>query len=276
MKCFRPRKVYDGDFSSEYPCGKCAACLRSRTREWANRITHELSYHESSCFLTLTYDNENLPDELKKRDLQLFLKRLRKEIEPKRIKYFGCGEYGETYGRPHYHLIVFGIGVKDDLFKLQKTLFGKNYYRMDAWTFGFIDVGVVNYKSAAYVAGYIQKKLKVEACTGKALPFQVQSQGLGKKYVEDNAVRLVDNLGFTVNGAKCGLPRYYRKVLGDRIDQEDLNDVALEKSIVLDEFLEDSGYDPIDDRSEYKGNVRALKKRELEQMEILKEKHRLF
>lgn len=252
MKCSHPRVVYDGNFKSEYPCGKCPACRRSRTREWANRIIHEMAYHKKSCFLTLTYDDEHLPESLSRRDIQLFLKRLRKSIEPDKIKYFGCGEYGSQFGRPHYHMIIFGLDVKSSVFKLLKTVKDKKYYRMNEWTFGFIDIGTVTYKSAAYVAGYIQKKLDKDDYGDKSPPFQFQSQGIGKFYALDNFKRLSKELSFTMNGAKCSLPRYYRKVLGDKINQADLNDLAEERVNELDEFLEQTGRHTQEERSDYK------------------------
>lgn len=160
MKCLRPRKVYDGKSgeASEYPCGKCMACRRARTREWANRITHEITYWDDAVFITLTYDNDHYKNELCKRDVQLFIKRLRKSIEPRKIKYYGCGEYGEKFGRPHYHIIIFGLSIKDDCFKLIRSGKSKNYYACESWDYGYIDIGNVTYKSAAYVAGYVQKK----------------------------------------------------------------------------------------------------------------------
>lgn len=266
MNCTRPRIVYDGNFRSEYPCGKCPACRRARTREWANRIVHELGYWDKSCFLTLTYDNEHLPEMLDKRQLQLFIKRMRKAVEPVKIKYFACGEYGELYHRPHYHLIVFGIAKDDPFFIFKNQVAGKNYFTCDQWPYGFIDVGSVTYKSAAYVAGYIQKKLGKEAYGKKTPPFQIQSQGIGRRYVDDNLRQLVSNVGFTMNGTKCSLPRYYRKVLGDKIEQEVLNDLAVQRVDELDEFLEKSGYHPIDDRMEYKAGIKRLKELELAQL----------
>jgi hypothetical protein len=40
--------------------------------------------HENNCFLTLTYDEENVPEDgcLEPRDYKLFLKKLRKYIAP--------------------------------------------------------------------------------------------------------------------------------------------------------------------------------------------------
>jgi len=93
----------------ELPCGKCLNCRETRSAEWALRLEHESHYWTDTCFLTLTYDEENLLiDDLDPVELKNFIKRLRKVIKVP-IKYYACGEYGELYGRPHYHLIVFGL-----------------------------------------------------------------------------------------------------------------------------------------------------------------------
>lgn len=270
MKCVHPRVVYDGEFPSEYPCGKCKACRRSRTREWANRITHELTYWKESCFITLTYEDN--PKSLNKKHLQDFIKRIRKQLAPREIKYFGCGEYGSKYDRPHYHLILLGVSVKDKIFQEspKNTVHGKKLYYMPQWYYGYVDVGLVNYKSAAYVAGYIQSKLTITKYEGITPPFQVQSQGIGKKYVEENEKNLIKNLGFTVNGAKSSLPRYYRKVLAEKITQEELNKKTEEKIDELDEFLLATNRTTLDDRIEYKSAIRKQKENEIEAQDTIR------
>ena len=79
------------------PCGKCLACRIAKRTEWAMRMLHELSDYDDAVFVTLTYDEDHIPSNqsLKKSDLQKWFKRVRKEIEPKKIRYFACGEYGE-------------------------------------------------------------------------------------------------------------------------------------------------------------------------------------
>ncbi len=63
-----------------------------------------------SWFITLTYSDETLPKTitgdatLRKKDLQDFLKRTRKNTP---LRYFAVGEYGDLSFRPHYHLAVF-------------------------------------------------------------------------------------------------------------------------------------------------------------------------
>jgi hypothetical protein len=112
-----PVKIEDGSPQGLYvPCGKCIACRIARTREWTVRIMHEMSCHDNAVFATLTYDDDHLPPDrsISKDELQRFIKRLRKELGDRKIRYFACGEYGETTNRPHYHAIIFGLGLTED------------------------------------------------------------------------------------------------------------------------------------------------------------------
>jgi hypothetical protein len=124
---------------------------------------HEAQLHEHNCFITLTYDNSHLPSDqsLHYRDFQLFIKRLRKRYKNTKIGYYMAGEYGESFGRPHFHACIFGIDFHDK--KLWKrTTSGSLIYRSQdletLWPFGYSSIGDVNFESAAYVARYIMKK----------------------------------------------------------------------------------------------------------------------
>lgn len=179
-------KCYDSKISqfaervfSEYidiPCGKCIACRLRRSREWANRCMLELQYHDSSYFVTLTYNDDNLPfvtyiDEdgyykyhstLVKKDLQDFMKRLRKNYKyDNHLKYYACGEYGDNTHRSHYHIIIFGLRL-DDLQYYKKSDLGFNYYTSEflnkVWKKGFVVVTDVSWETCAYTARYIMKK----------------------------------------------------------------------------------------------------------------------
>ena len=113
MKCTKPVWINNKPPLSGglyVPCGKCIASRIQKRNELTMRCLHELSYHDSSSFVTLTYNDDSLPDNssLRKRDLQLFFKRLRKAVLPVRIRYFACGEYGDNSHRPqhtvYYHV----------------------------------------------------------------------------------------------------------------------------------------------------------------------------
>lgn len=146
----------------DLPCGRCTGCRLERARQWAVRCMHEASLYKDNCFITLTYNDSNLPKDnsLDKSHFQLFMKRLRKFSGPG-IRYFHCGEYGDKYARPHYHALLFNFDFKDRKIYSQKKSY--NYYVSETldklWNKGFALIGDVTFESASYVARYIMKKV---------------------------------------------------------------------------------------------------------------------
>ncbi len=151
------------DLPVELPCGQCIGCRLERSRQWAIRCLHEAKQYENNCFITLTYDNEHLPwdGSLDIEHFQKFMKRLRKKYEPRKIRFYHCGEYGEQNDRPHYHACLFNFDFLDK--KLYKKENDIEYYTSESlqelWPFGFNIIGDVTFESAAYVARYIMKKV---------------------------------------------------------------------------------------------------------------------
>lgn len=170
----------------QVPCGTCLECRIQHARQWADRCVLEAKHYKDNYFVTLTYDDDFLPDHnsLEPRDLQLFLKRLRKAFPKTKIRFLACGEYGDTSFRPHYHLILFNCPLNDlsynfllcdnafdvKFFKAKPhfinhlrpnnkgdLLFSKLIY--DCWHYqGMISVAKFNYDTAAYVSQYVTKK----------------------------------------------------------------------------------------------------------------------
>lgn len=146
-----------------YACGQCQNCRGERALDWATRISHESSMYEANCFVTLTYDDGALPKggSLNFRDHQLFMKNLRRHFEPRKIRYYSAGEYGETTLRPHFHACLFNINF-DDKEKWKKQN-GEQLYVSptlnDIWNRGRAVIGSLTFASAAYVARYILKKM---------------------------------------------------------------------------------------------------------------------
>ncbi|GMO29628.1 MAG: hypothetical protein Ta2B_10620 [Termitinemataceae bacterium] len=255
MQCTSPINLWDtlGKKLIKYPnvpqfvpCGKCMNCRISRTREWSMRLQHELSTTPNfkAVFLTLTYDDDHLPSygSLVKADLQKFFKRLRKNLASSRygeeaskppnggalgkLKYYACGEYGSQTFRPHYHAIIFGLGLDP----LSKQIITDSWSLCD-WTFERIQAsfGTVTPDSCSYVTKYIQKKLSGDLADieyeNRQAPFQVASNGLGRTFVDLHRNDLVKRLSVRYNGQDVGLPRYYRKLLG--IEADTIADLAI-------------------------------------------------
>jgi len=151
------------------PCGQCIGCRLDYSQSWAIRCLHEASQHEDNSFITLTYSEPNIPDggSLNKKHYQDFMKRLRKEISPKTIRFYQCGEYGEKLTRPHYHALIFGYNFPDKelwSFGQGKTPLYRSTQLERLWPLGFSTVGELTVASAAYCARYSMKKIR-----GKAL-----------------------------------------------------------------------------------------------------------
>lgn len=181
MQCTSPLNAYINPFkqgekvvfvppsvSSSYkpirlPCGQCTFCRLEQSRQWAVRIMKEAKCHDQNSFLTLTYDDDHLPEHrsLNKKDLTLFFKRLRKSLSPKKIRYYAVGEYGDKTQRPHYHVILFGHDFSDDrkLYKQRENPLYESKTLSDAWPLGFANFGDVTFESAAYCARYCLKKV---------------------------------------------------------------------------------------------------------------------
>lgn len=144
------------------PCGHCLSCRMSLAHMWSMRCRYELESHEDACFVTLTYRNADLPVDgsLQKEDYQKFLKRLRKRLDPQKIRYFGCGEYGLKKLRPHYHFIIFGWCPSDlkFFFKRGANIVYRSEFLEELWPHGFCSVGAVSDESIKYVCRYTMKK----------------------------------------------------------------------------------------------------------------------
>ena len=184
----------------ELPCGQCIECRLAKSREWANRCILETKEHKNNYFITLTYDNENLPignaidkntgeitevGTLKPKDLQDFFKRIRitwkRKYNVENIRFYACGEYGELYARPHYHAIIFGLPIFD-LKPDHKSKKGNMNFTSEEiqkiWGKGRIAIGTVTWDSCAYTARYIIKKQ-----TGKGSEEHYKILGIQPEFV---------------------------------------------------------------------------------------------
>lgn len=217
----------DGLTTVTLACGRCSGCLFERSRQWSIRCLHENSMHNSSCFLTLTYDDDNLPlhGTLVKKHVQDFMKRFRRRISSK-IRYYYCGEYGEKFRRPHYHLLIFGYDFDDKILHTRSN--GIPIYispfLSDLWKFGYSSIGDVTFQSAGYVARYVMKKVTGDRADAHYLSapdsdgvchpilpeFTDMSRrpGIGKTWFDANKDSLRKDF-LTVDGKKHKPPLYY-------------------------------------------------------------------
>jgi hypothetical protein len=227
------------------PCSQCIGCRLERSRQWAVRITHEAHLYPDNCFITLTYDPMYAPTDnsLDVKHFQDFMKRFRFRfkglspvidddgVETFPIRFFHCGEYGETNGRPHYHACIFNYDFSDK--KLWKIHNGNRLYISESlkelWPFGFSTVGALTFESAAYVARYVVKKvtgdaasdhyMRIDPATGEISflkpEYTTMSRrpGIGRGFFDQFSTDIFPHDYITVNGVKQRPPRYYDGLL---------------------------------------------------------------
>lgn len=251
MNCFHPTVLTDQKDRGKtvsVPCGKCLACLGKLRKEWSFRIQQELKGAASAHFITLTYSDEHNTGSLCKRDIQLFLKRLRKHFnivlsddlpsyytpistgqslafKSPQIRYYCVGEYGTKTFRPHYHLILFNLCTKNLELLITKT-----------WDKGIVHVGTVTPSSIAYVTKYVITRDEYH-WEQEQKPFALMSRrpGIGANYLA--TMRDYHKEGFKNHvtlpgGEKQKLPRYYKDKIFNKHEKAYLS--AQSRRIALD------------------------------------------
>lgn len=164
------------------PCRKCPKCRLFRRMRWRQRVYNEIAQCDDSgrrsWFCTLTFADLHLagiqqeghlrassrgvplPEAIEwsaYRHVQRFHKRLRKRLERTGRNYRYCmvPEYGETFGRLHYHMIVHETAAPILYRDFQAS-----------WYAGFMQSKLVDCTSnrgmagaASYISKYIAKDL---------------------------------------------------------------------------------------------------------------------
>lgn len=203
MLCKSP--IYIKNAEGLVPCGQCLSCRINKVRRWTFRLLLEYLSHKNSIWVTLTYNDQFVPNiyidkegqifegnqgqkTLHPDHMRLFIMRLRKQLGTQKIRYFYCGEYGDQTKRPHYHLCIFGMDIKQ-----------KNLLTM-CWTdpkskisMGHISVDYLTPQNIRYTCGYALKKLTKkgdEKLDGVYPEFIRHSLGIGKYSIEKIAKSL--------------------------------------------------------------------------------------
>lgn len=261
MTCYKPLTAYrtpsGGITFNEYagykdiplklPCGRCTGCRLERSRQWAVRCMHEMQMHDQNTFITLTYNDENLPSppSLNVNHYQLFMKRLRKN-SGKKIRFYHCGEYGENLSRPHYHSILFGHEFNDK--KYYRTVGENRLYTSETleklWGHGFCVIGDACFDTAAYVARYILKKQTgpksdthyqyIDPITGKSHALKPEyttmsrRPGIGKTWIDKYSTDVFPADFVITNGHPSKPPKFYDDQFS-KIHPEGFEDIKLRR-----------------------------------------------
>lgn len=212
------------------PCGNCLGCRTANARAWALRCQLELQEHNTAVFTTLTYNERYLPPTLNKEHLQTFMRLLRKRMGPERpVRFFACGEYGETNLRPHYHAILYGPS-ENHAKLIQLT-----------WKMGHTKTVRVTPQAIAYTAGYTSKKIgyladkgreRIDPKTGEVYqwepPFIQMSRQPGIGGAARHHTDSWKNYAIH-NGTMLAVPRYLHEAWKAQATEEQKEQLAFEK-----------------------------------------------
>lgn len=246
---FRPHRDLTGrivhGIYDQIPCHWCLGCKADRRNEWQDRIEYE-RVGRSSAFVTFTYDDYHIPFKdgkptLCRKHVSDFLDVLHHRVAAhlpsplcvKNFHYFTVGEYGDKFGRPHYHTIFLGL----DFYDCRKLFF-------DAWQFGIIDSLPILDGGIRYVLKYVDKQVSVSKRkelyddNGVEPPFSSMSRSLGSGlfYGQYDYIKKTGNYK-NLAGKIRPCPQYYKNLFLGKSDP-----YRVEKS--LSEYLKRQS-DPI-------------------------------
>lgn len=238
----------------ELPCGRCIGCRLEKARQWGIRMMHEAKLWPQNYFVTLTYNEAALPrtiqglPTLQPADFTLFMKRLRKhysrfqgggagapaprphpardtEQPGDRIRYYQCGEYGETTNRPHHHAILFNMPLPD-LRPIHAARARKDAHTLYTsaqlerlWGKGMVSVGRVTFETAAYVAGYVTKKITgpraAEHYQGRVPEYATMSRrpGIGSGFLLKYRDEIYEHDSVIIRGIEVAPPKAYDRII---------------------------------------------------------------
>lgn len=253
MSCVRPLEAWRSEggavvfsrlrsasrVSFGIPCGQCIGCRLERARQWGVRCMHEAKFWPVNSYVTLTYADEWLPiaGSLSLRDVQLFMKRLRK-WHGGRVRFFLAGEYGDLNMRPHYHALLFNVGFRDRKV-WQDNKRGEPLYVSEQlsrlWPLGHVSVGEVTFDSAVYCAKYALKRVNGEKQADhytvfdsdgvvhvRRPEFAVMSRrpGIGSGYFDRFGNEVIDHDSVVVGGREVRPPLFYMSRAKERLARQ--------------------------------------------------------
>lgn len=227
---FAKNQIERIDKMIQVPCGCCRECLADNSKQWAFRILKEAAQYENNYFITITYNEDNLPKDhmLEKDFFTKFNKKLKVYLARNGLRsdyrFYGVGEYGSKTARPHYHCIFFNLDLQDLKFEYidsNHNLHFSSKLFSQVWDKGFVDIGSVDIGSACYVARYCDKKRRLTTSEKQELvekgivpEFSAMSRmpGIGACYTSEALDNFINGKYYDVQkGQTFKLPLYYTK-----------------------------------------------------------------
>lgn len=281
MRCLNPTTLKTGLI---VPCKKCPPCRMASRYAWAFRLYQETKVHTNTLFVTLTYNNENVPNKvydsthlhryrchnnfmtLSKQDTSLFIKNIQKQV--KRIggktalfRYYLIGEYGDkdqslghNKDRPHYHALLF---IPNNVTKEQAIDIVNN-----CWSYGGAVIEDVSDANINYLGKHQLKESLGNCYQQKFAPiFSKMSRyngGLGINYLSESVKRFhlssKEKNSYVISfGYRQPLPSFYRKLIWtENLTESEMTDLIQKNFDQNEEWYRSYG------RTQVNGKVRYL------------------
>lgn len=222
-----PHRLSDKDSFVNVPCGWCLNCRVDKRNFLEDCCRFTQHKYNSSAFVCLTYDdyhlldklNDRLEPSLRRADFQKFIKRLRRYLDYhnlydnnylyKDFQYIACGEYGDQFARPHYHIIFFGIDSR-----FLDTIITK------IWQGGICESKPLKPGGIRYVLSYLEKQVfgdnakELYDDVGLERPFACHSNKLCRDFIIEHLDYIKDNNFFYKFGKNSRpVPSYYKRLM---------------------------------------------------------------
>lgn len=245
-KEFRERYLDQNELPTiDVPCGKCELCRIEQRYSKAVRIMLESeSWPQASHFITLTYSPENLGStDLVHDDWVQFMKNFRREfcearhslypqklrkgkvrtrsVTFKKIKQVMCGEYGDTFGRKHFHAIIFNHNFLDIEFTGHYSKKGNPIHTSKSlqaiWKKGIVQVEPVNFDLALYVGSYVTDYMdeKDENDGHQKKQYGRFGKGIGETWIRKYWKEVLAVGSIKTHSGDYRIPRYFINKIKD-------------------------------------------------------------
>lgn len=217
--------IYIRKTQQEVPCGKCYECVKRRRNDWYIRCLIESRSRRYTYFGLLTY--AEVGRNLEKRDIQLFLKRLR--IKGYKFSYLIAGEHGKKTDRPHWHCLFFADSpiAFSDIASAWRGGYVQNRVNIAGW------IRFEPIRSARSIRYTVKYLYKYDGVDPRFELMISKNPAIGKGFVTNNHKYFLErkSVEFTIDGRKTAMPRYYkRKFFDDYPDiKEEVNSALAAK-----------------------------------------------
>lgn len=203
-------------YQQEVPCGKCFECVKRRRNDWYVRCLIQSRVSRYTYFGLLTYAEVGMT--LVKRDVQLFLKRLRSYGY--KFSYLIAGEHGEKKDRPHWHCLFFTDAVMSykDISKAWHGGYSSDVGRNKAGWIRFEPI-----RSARSIRYTVKYLYKYDGLDPRFELMISKNPAIGKAFLVNHKHFLEKrSVEFTLDGRRMAMPRYYKRKFFD--DYEDIKE----------------------------------------------------